>query len=121
MAGPSEVLGRLGAVGINAEAWIDGSFLTEKIDPNDVDFAIRLRGAEYDVAPQEVCDAVEWAVSDLKTSHRVDGYAWAEWPDSHPLHGFGEDRRQYWTKWYGSSRGGHPKGIVVIRLGAGMP
>ena len=121
MAGLRDVLAKLGAVGISAEVWVDGSFLTEKMDPDDVDFAIRLQGADFDAAPQDVFDAVEWAVSDLKASHRVDGYAWAEWPDGHPQHDFGEGRRSYWAKWYGTSRGGHPKGIVVIRLGAGMP
>nr|WP_321472136.1 hypothetical protein [uncultured Paludibaculum sp.] len=118
MAGLREVLARLAGVGINAEVWVDGSFLTEKIDPDDVDFAIRLIGTEFDTAPQDVVDAVVWAVSDLKTSHRVDGYAWAEWPDDHSEHDFGKERRSYWEKWYGTSRGGNPKGIVVIRLGA---
>ena len=108
-------------MGIDGEVWIDGSFVTAKIDPDDADLAIRLRGPEFDAATDEVADALDWATSDLKASHRIDGYAWAEWPERHDSQLFGADRREYWLRWFGTSRGGHRKGIVVIRLGAGMP
>lgn len=121
MAGLQEVLTRLASAGVNCEVWVNGSFLTERMDPDDVDFAIRLWGPGFDAASLDVVEAVEWAISDLKASHRVDGYVWAEWPGGHSEHAFGEGRRSYWTKWYGTSRSGQSKGIVVIRVGAGVP
>jgi len=122
MAGLSTVLARLKQVGLNAEVWIDGSFLTEKIDPEDVDIAIRLSGTDWEGATEQISEVVDWAVSDdVCRSHRVDGYVWADWPADHPQHELGKQMRSYWTKWYGASRSEQPKGIVVISLGAGIP
>jgi len=36
------ILSRLDDLGIHAEVWIDGSFLTKKDDPNDVDYVVVL-------------------------------------------------------------------------------
>jgi hypothetical protein len=68
-----------------------------------------------------VVKVVQWLNSDLQRTHRVDSYFFAEWPVELPLSRVGIELREYWTKWFGTSRSGEPKGIVVVRLGAGMP
>jgi hypothetical protein len=40
MAGLVTILERIRNLGIVCEIWLDGSFLTEKIEPDDVDFIV---------------------------------------------------------------------------------
>lgn len=47
------VAGQLSCWGIRCKLWIDGSFLTEKIDPKDVDLAVVLEPGFLDNANTE--------------------------------------------------------------------
>jgi len=44
MTGLEAVLGSLNGMGFKLEAWVNGSFLTEKINPDDSDIAVRIGG-----------------------------------------------------------------------------
>ena len=53
MNGLEYVVYRLTEAGICGDLWVDGSFLTEKIDPNDVDLLLHIKPDFYDVATHE--------------------------------------------------------------------
>ena len=45
MAGLRNMVQKLEAEGIEADLWVNGSFLTKKIDPEDADIALRISEA----------------------------------------------------------------------------
>ncbi len=120
MAGLEAVLRRLVDTHIVGELWVDGSFLTEKIDPEDADVLLRIQAHLSDNATSEQGETLEWFESGLKNSFYCDGYIWREYPSGHDLHEESEEIRAYWTKWFGRSRSGHPKGITVIAIPDGV-
>lgn len=120
MEGLEEVIRRLSGAAIVGEVWVDGSFVTEKIDPEDVDILVRVSSDQYDndAAKRAV---VDWASHpDLWDTHSCDAYKWIEFTVSHPLFADSETMRDYWTNWYGHSRKGTPKGIIVVNLPAAI-
>src|SRR5688572_7068176 len=44
--------------GIAGVAWVNGSFLTEKLDPDDCDLVLCMDGPTLDVAPPAIVDLV---------------------------------------------------------------
>ena len=101
-------------VGIKGEIWVDGSLLTEKIDPGDADVVLRLEGEFVDNASDEQRAALDAFVDD--DSPLVDAYAFAYWPEGHQHHSYGKDQEAYWLRLWGFSRKGDIKGIAVIEL-----
>jgi hypothetical protein len=121
MEGISKVVCRLNDDGVRGEIWLNGSFVTEKIDPEDVDMLIRVPSDLYDMNPR-VRAAVDWATEERRReSHNCDSYPWVEYMAGHPLFAQSEDDRRYWTHWFGTSRAGVAKGIAVVPLPASLP
>lgn len=116
MVGLENVVDELRKAGIPGDLWIDGSFLTEKIDAEDVDVVLRVSGTFADAATAEQLGAMSWLNSNLKGTHKVDSYIFAEWPDKHPHFWIGEYNYAYWLKQFGFSRGHDRKGIAVLEL-----
>jgi len=115
--GLAAVVQRLSCVRIVGHLWADGSFLTRKIDPDDVDLLLRITGEFFDNATVEQREAIVWYVQgDLKASHHCDCYVSIDWPCDHPAYMESEWWRAYWIKQYGFSRGVQMKGIAVIEL-----
>ena len=56
----------LEAANVPGELWIDGSFLTDKINPKDVDVLLRVDGAVYNSGTQEQRDAIDWVIANQK-------------------------------------------------------
>src|SRR5438445_1558865 len=82
MLGLFSVVERLRDAGIEGELWIDGSFVTEKIDPEDCDIVLRIPGLFYDACSPEQQGVVEWATDKaLKATHHCDGYAFTVYPE----------------------------------------
>jgi hypothetical protein len=105
------------AAGIIGEIWLDGSFVTEKIDPDDIDFILVV---EAEVA--EAATGDERAILD----GLVDGEPWK--PPSVcdtnvvctdlPEQQGAANALAYWKNRLGFSVSDRtPKGIVVIRVG----
>jgi hypothetical protein len=91
------------------EIWIDGSFVTNKMNPNDIDLLI--------VAPQQKCDSLTSEQKTYfetllnraiaKTNFHCDVYfCVAE----------NEPNKSYWRGWFGFSREELPKGIVRMKV-----
>ena len=120
MAGLEKIVQQLVAAGIVAELWIDGSFLTEKVDPEDVDASLRIASEMWDNASEEQRRTLEWLVSaDLKITYACDMYLWIEYPEGHPDYWVGQYWQAYWMRQWGFSRSQEFKGIAVLRLPEG--
>ncbi len=114
-----DIIRHLSADKVKGSLWIDGSFVTEKIDPSDVDIIVHVASAIYE-GDSKKRGAVDWAVADERCStHSSDGYAWIECKRGHPGHRESETIRKDWTDWFGGHKPGYiPKGIIVLSLPA---
>ena len=71
MFGLSNVIHRLNESRLALELWIDGSFVTQKLNPDDSDVAVRFWGHELDSATEMQSQIIQWAASDdPKLRHR---------------------------------------------------
>ena len=97
--------------------WIDGSFLTAKIDPPDVDIVLHVRAEDgFDPANADHIRLVTWLQQNLKESHLCDSYVNLVPPSGHPFHLQAAGHVAYWHKQFGYSRATMNKGIAVIRI-----
>jgi hypothetical protein len=105
---------------IHSDLWIDGSFLTEKIDPPDVDFMVVMPdGFLNSVSPEQEA-VLNWLCEDTsqpaKAIFQCDSYSLYCTNSADP--GYSDFLRQdaYWKKQFGESRRGDPKGMALIHL-----
>lgn len=111
------VIAKLNDHDIVGEAWIGGSFLTAKLDPEDVDLCLRIPGGILDSGTQRQADCIEWITSDvLYQSQKIDGYLLIEYPATHINYAAGKANFQYWRGHLGKSRMGMQRGIAVVKL-----
>lgn len=99
--------------------WVDGSFLTEKENPSDIDVWIIL---DLDVALNLTVDQRQF-IDDVndptkKYNKVIDGYAFVCYPFGHTLYGSDLDERQGWAEHIGLQRDKQwCKGVAVLRIG----
>lgn len=116
MMGLERLIGELGSRGVNTDVWIDGSFVTEKINPEDVDLVLCTDGRVYDEGTDEQRTILHTVNANLKGALGCDSYLFLEYPQGHPLYEEGQRLREYWLRQFGRSRGGEPKGIAVVEV-----
>jgi hypothetical protein len=122
IAGLTELLAELSGAGLAGSAWIDGSFVTQKIDPADCDFVIVAPGIELDQAAPKLQKLVlerlkgKEARKQTKIVYRCDAYIFPDYPVIHVNHGFSVSQHAYWQKQFGFDRANQPKGMAVITL-----
>lgn len=117
MGGLEDIVNKLRSHNLVGDLWVNGSFMTEKINPNDVDVVLFVDGEFLKNATPQQQEAIDWLSSDLRKSHRCDSYIGIRWPESSPRYSEGEYWRAYWTRQWGFNRNDEPvKGIVVISL-----
>lgn len=121
MAGFETIYDRAVAVGIQGEVWIDGSFLTKKIDPGDIDFIFLIDASFHESGTQEQYEFIEWLidnVDDPKRSFFCHTDVVLLYPEDSPLYPLTAGSKRHWEhSVYGysvSSR--EPKGIAVIEV-----
>jgi hypothetical protein len=98
--------------GIKGEIWVDGSFVTEKLNPDDVDFLLAVSDATLRSMSAEAQAFFRWFMTtSLKGSHKLDNYVYVRSaaPESEWLYA-------YWLKQFGFSRSEAMKGIAVVKL-----
>lgn len=115
MSDLESLVGVLRAALLDVEIWIDGSFVTEKIDPDDVDLVVPFAAEAYDRGTDAQRNALEWLNSNTSNQLRCDSYVFAEFAAGHPQHQWSLDRRAYWLKQFGFGRNGQAKGMAVLR------
>ena len=108
------LVNEISSAGVHAELWVDGSFCTEKTDPNDIDLVIHLDGS---LLLHTAAIALLTSISQRSYLRLgLDAYLFSTFPTGHPAHQFGEERRAYWLKQFGHDRSGNDKGIVFVRI-----
>lgn len=115
MGGLEKLIAILVSEKIVGEIWVDGSFLSEKIDPDDVDIVLCVTADFYDggtVKQKTTLDMV--ANEDLKRDYRCDSYVHVTRTVQDPLYSYSEWDKAYWIKQFGFSRGNDYKGMVVL-------
>jgi hypothetical protein len=119
-AGLSSFLAELSSAGVKGEVWIDGSFVTEKLEPADCDLVVCADGALLDIAAPAMQDFLrrrfDTERAQVKAAYHCDVYIFPEYPASHMLHGISLQRRAYWQKQFGFDRSKQPKGMAVVTL-----
>jgi hypothetical protein len=117
MAGSDKMIEDLEKAGVTGELWIDGSFATQKIDPDDVDVLLCVNASAYDLGSQETRDAIDKVEShSLKASLHCDSYVWREYPSNHSAYNESQWDRAYWIKQFGFSRVDDYKGILLLAI-----
>lgn len=117
MTGLRYVVERLMGCGITADIWINGSFLTEKQNPNDVDMVLRIPIQIIDNGTHEQRELVDWVGSNLKRDHYCDSYVYVVYPEGHQCATYSVYMDAYWIRQFGFSRGQQTKGIAVLEIG----
>jgi hypothetical protein len=112
MEGLDEIIWELSELGIVAEVWIDGSFTTKKIEPDDSDLLICIKEDFLNTATREQ----HVFINDLKNKRK--GFKDKFYCDLYVLveygHATSKWMRSYWIKQFGFSRSNEMKGIVII-------
>lgn len=107
-----KVIELLGSKNVVAEVWIDGSFLTEKLNPDDVDLVVIVEASDYANALPETKAFVAWFGSNsMYARFKCDNYLFVR-DDSSTQSDY---VHAYWLRQFGFSRGNQMKGIAVLR------
>lgn len=107
----------IAAVTTLREQWLNGSYVTTKVDPNDADIVVHLDGGEVDQLEPVAEFTLQALVAGKSTqaTWRCDSYPLVEYPEGHPLREWYEETRDYWIDVFGTDRQGTPKGIVLVQ------
>ena len=106
--------------GVACCVWLDGSFMTHKINPCDVDLVVCVPSDFADNCNSEQLAVLGDVASNLKRSNkctRCDTFLCMVPQDSDPMFLQWIDRLDYWKRWFGHSRTGVPKGIATVQVG----
>lgn len=119
MTGLETVIGKLVDCGCHGDLWVNGSFLTLAIDPSDSDVILHVPFTLHSASTQEQLQVLAWFSRGGPEAYLCDAYIRLEYPRDHRLYWDGQERLEYWTKQYGESCAGVPKGIAVVHLPSG--
>lgn len=121
MAGLEIVVAELLACAIIGDLWIDGSFMTEKIEPGDVDLALCTQSHFFDAGtPRQRHLLTQLDDAALRDDIYCDCHLVLLYPEDHLFHASGIDTMNHFKRIYGLRNDGSPKGIAVIRLLGGL-
>ena len=110
----SRVVTDLAAKGVRGYVWLDGSFITAKVDPNDIDFLLVMESDLYDAASEDQRGVVDALMAE---SPICDTNVMFLFP---PEVTDNQNQIDYWTRRFGRSASGTVlKGIVRIALEGG--
>jgi hypothetical protein len=96
--------------------WLDGSFVTDKENPRDLDVVTHLDGPAYDQldAVQHVTLVGLLGGQRSKPLHGLDSFPLAAYPEGHPAYAAYTMGASYWGQVWGTHRDGQPKGYVEV-------
>lgn len=121
MAGLCAIYERAREVQLPGNMWIDGSFLTQKMEPNDVDIVFWFPEDYYDNGNEKQLEFIKWLTSndqDPKIIFRCDTYAEPIVRRGDRHYALHVDTMEYWRdKLFGfAAVSGEPKGIAILSL-----
>lgn len=102
---------------IPCEMLIDGSFITRKARPDDIDVAVRVDWDVYECLATDQKQLVS-GLNDEQFLPGLDTFSYIAYPRDHPYRGTAADDAETWAEQWGSEHGKRwIKGIAVLRLG----
>jgi len=111
-----EVTKLLCAEGVKGKLWINGSFTTEKIDPDDIDLVLHIQGHCYDKGTEKFRTSIDLLIGNLKHAMQYDTYVAMEYPPDHPLFAQWFWDYAFYHKRWGWSRENEVKGILTLAI-----
>lgn len=107
---------------IKCELWVDGSFMTKKIDPPDVDLVLCIHSDFYESATDEQIHLLDMFNNrehhySIKEKYLCDVYWFPEYPSNHVSFGSGLTNRARWLQTFSRCLPGTDKGIISLRVG----
>jgi len=108
---------------MNCEVWLNGSFTTQKLDPDDVDFIVVAASHYRAEGTREQAELIEWLINredEPKKMFRCHTDVVLEFPTESPFFEMGEETKAHFeNNVYGYSVTTHePKGIILIKIEA---
>lgn len=94
--------------------WVNGSFTTNKIDPNDIDLVNFIRAETLSTKSTEILKFLTKYGS--KNLYKVDGYCIPVYSENDERYKITKDHVIYWEKWFGHDRTKSPKGIIQLNF-----
>jgi len=109
---------RMGYLEVVVKQWVDGSYSTNKENPNDIDLVTHidaLKANESAELHEDLTKLLDNA--HCKSQYRCDVYVIPiypkELPDEYRIY---KKSEKYWSKWFGHDREGNPKGIIEFNF-----
>jgi hypothetical protein len=97
-------------IGIKGEIWLDGSFLTKRPEPDDLDFTVAIDPTNTNIQPADV-QAADLLLDrvQMKQMYGLEVYYFIKGSALNP--------EKYWLNWFGTCRDDKtPKGIAEVVL-----
>jgi len=117
MDGLEEVLQKIHSCGVKTTIWVDGSFLTLKIDPADTDIVFIAEASIYN-SNTKYRSLLDWVItSEPFDKHGCHAYTAFPTEEEGDLKICWEVERAYWLDQYGYGRDKVAKGIAVLTIG----
>lgn len=116
MSALTGLLAHLGILAGVCDLWVDGSFVTAKPEPGDVDVTVIIEGEVFDaLEPDAQQGLAEMAAGAFFPDLHV--FIVVTRPRGHPDYSLSNAGVDYWAGWWAVTRGAWLKGMPVIRLG----
>lgn len=99
----------------DAEQWIDGSYVTTKDIPADIDVVTYINVHDLMLHQNELKRFL--TTNGSKEVYGIDGYIVPVFHHTDSYYDtITKDRMDYWREWFGKDRDNNPKGIAVLEL-----
>jgi hypothetical protein len=110
-----KLLALIASLGLKCQIWIDGSFLTEKTNPGDVDFIVDIPVNQLDTLDATQEALVSNLVRQIYRAQGLHSFVLASCPMGHKDYAASLEAKEQWKRDFGFSLvGREPKGIAVI-------
>lgn len=96
--------------------WLDGSFVTQKIDPNDIDVVNFVHYSELTNDKVNLLRRFLTHIGNPKEEYMVDGFLVPVYDSADPRYAFTQDRYNYWRTFLGKDRESKPKGLLHLNI-----
>ncbi|AZI20441.1 DUF6932 family protein [Chryseobacterium taklimakanense] len=100
----------------NFSQWLDGSFVTKKLNPNDIDVVNFVHFSEVTNDKHLLLQRFLTGVGNPQDEFKVDGYLVPVYDSADPRYAFTQDRYNYWRTLLGRDRESKPKGLLHLNI-----
>jgi len=97
-----------------SEVWVDGSFTTEKINPDDIDILVVVDYKVVNSIPVMLQGTVSSLIDRIYIKQNLNIDVLTLWQNN-PDQSY-DSQRSYWRGWFGYDRNENPKGLVRVSL-----